>query len=245
MPPHRCYVEVFGGMGSVLLNKRPSKVEVYNDKYGDLVNFFICVKTDPQKLSMELDKLPYSRKVFLKLIDDFKGKDIDDPFCLDYVRASHFFYLLHLGFAAHTPLDLNRGDFGYGTTRNRAVEFRKKIKTLNWAATRLSNVLIECFDFLDCLKRYDTSETLFYCDPPYISTRNAGIPFGENDHLNLCEALKTVKGKWILTYGNHPLIQEWYKPYVIRFVDTSQSANLSHSLRNQNQHLIISNFKTL
>ena len=44
LPGHTCYVEVFGGAGWVLFAKGPSKVEVYNDIDGELVNFFRVVK---------------------------------------------------------------------------------------------------------------------------------------------------------------------------------------------------------
>jgi len=45
IPEHTVYVEPFGGFCSVLLNKPPSNVEVYNDISRDLVNLMLCVKT--------------------------------------------------------------------------------------------------------------------------------------------------------------------------------------------------------
>ncbi|MHA1632769.1 MAG: DNA adenine methylase [Candidatus Freyarchaeota archaeon] len=47
IPPHRCYVEVFGGGAPLLLNKPPSPHEVYNDLDGKLVNLFMVVKEKP------------------------------------------------------------------------------------------------------------------------------------------------------------------------------------------------------
>jgi DNA adenine methylase len=44
---HQTYCEPFGGSAVVLLAKSPSKVEVYNDIDGDLVNLFRVLR-DPQ-----------------------------------------------------------------------------------------------------------------------------------------------------------------------------------------------------
>jgi len=52
LPPHRCYVEVFGGMGSVLLAKTRSHVEVYNDINSDLFNMFRCLQERPARCDL-------------------------------------------------------------------------------------------------------------------------------------------------------------------------------------------------
>jgi len=39
--PHERYIEPFGGSGAVMFAKEPSKCDVYNDIYSDLVTFYI------------------------------------------------------------------------------------------------------------------------------------------------------------------------------------------------------------
>jgi DNA adenine methylase len=57
IPEHETYVEVFGGVGSLLLNKPPSKVEVFNDIDGDLINLFLVVRDTSCKLRHVLSPL--------------------------------------------------------------------------------------------------------------------------------------------------------------------------------------------
>jgi len=40
IPYHKIYVEVFGGTGIQLLVKDPSELEVYNDRYGGITEYF-------------------------------------------------------------------------------------------------------------------------------------------------------------------------------------------------------------
>ena len=54
-PDHRIYVEPYGGMANVLLKKKPSDVEVYNDLDRRLVNLFQFIR-DPDKV-LELQRL--------------------------------------------------------------------------------------------------------------------------------------------------------------------------------------------
>ena len=45
-PRHRCYVECFGGAGSVLMQKQRSRSEVYNDKWDLVVNVFRVLRDE-------------------------------------------------------------------------------------------------------------------------------------------------------------------------------------------------------
>jgi len=40
IPKHRIYLELFGGSAKLLLNKEPSKIEVYNDYSKQIANLF-------------------------------------------------------------------------------------------------------------------------------------------------------------------------------------------------------------
>jgi DNA adenine methylase len=54
---HRVYVEPFGGAASVLMRKKHSPVEVYNDLWGTVVNVFRILR-DPVQAA-ELARLLY------------------------------------------------------------------------------------------------------------------------------------------------------------------------------------------
>ncbi|MBV6573885.1 DNA adenine methylase, partial [Acinetobacter baumannii] len=62
-PNHNVYVEPFGGGASVLLNKEPSRVEVYNDLDDDVVNFFKVLRNKElaKQLAEAIYLTPYSR----------------------------------------------------------------------------------------------------------------------------------------------------------------------------------------
>ncbi len=65
-PEHTCFVEVFGGAARVLANEDSdtSDVEVYNDRDGDLVQFFEVLRDRTEELVEWLDRTPYSREIY-------------------------------------------------------------------------------------------------------------------------------------------------------------------------------------
>lgn len=76
---------------------------------------------------------------------------------------------------------------------------------------RLKGVVIEHRDFEPLIKTYDRKEALFYLDPPYVGTEKYyHVSFGIEDHQRLAELLKGIKGRFILSYNDDPLIRELY-----------------------------------
>jgi DNA adenine methylase len=76
-------------------------------------------------------------------------------------------------------------------------------------------VQIENLPWQDIIRRYDTPETLFYCDPPYLlSTRDGGVGYEHEmtveEHRELAEALNSVKGHVVLSGYASPEYDEWY-----------------------------------
>ena len=61
IPEHRLYCEPFFGGGALYFAKEPSKVEVINDKNGEVVNFFEQLKWHPKKLKGLIGATLHSR----------------------------------------------------------------------------------------------------------------------------------------------------------------------------------------
>lgn len=200
LPKTKIYVEPFGGGASVLLARRPSPVEVYNDLDSGLYDFFI-VLSDPELFEQfyrRVATLPYSRQLFNECRENWQSET-------DKVkRVAMWFVVARQSFS---------GDFGhswgYGITNTRrgmAGEVSKWlscIEGLPQVHDRLQRVQIECNDWRVVMDTYDTPETLFYLDPPYVhSTRSAGNYQHEltaEDHRDLVNICLEAKGKICLS----------------------------------------------
>lgn len=65
-PPHRIYVEPYGGAASILLSKERVASEIYNDLDGEIVNLFRVLRSPDQskKLKRLLELTPFARMEF-------------------------------------------------------------------------------------------------------------------------------------------------------------------------------------
>jgi DNA adenine methylase len=64
LPPCHHYCEPFAGSGAVLLNRRPSPIETYNDLDGEVCNFFRVLRDEKGKLVRAIGLTPFSREEF-------------------------------------------------------------------------------------------------------------------------------------------------------------------------------------
>jgi DNA adenine methylase len=82
-------------------------------------------------------------------------------------------------------------------------------------AQRLLRVQIENAPAVEVIQRYDSPETLFYCDPPYVhesrGDSNAyGYEMTDADHHALAKALRNVKGRVAISGYWCSLMDELY-----------------------------------
>lgn len=203
IPPHEVYVEVFGGAAALLFAKERSPVEVYNDVDKELVNLFTVVRDRRDEFLRRLELLPYSRELYRRYTSEIEEGKIVDP--VD--RAVAFYYCMRSAFAGRWG-----AGWAFGKAHRRQPSaWANSAETINAIADRLRNVYVDCLDFRKCIRNWDSDETFFFLDPPYLDTAQARpTDFSEQDHRDLAAMLSEVKGKWLLTYGNHPLIRQLY-----------------------------------
>lgn len=196
LPDHTCYAEPFGGSGAVLFAKEPSEVEVFNDRDGDIVQFFEVLRERPDDLQAWLEAVPFARDLYTEWSEAFyNGVRPDDP----VKRAGRFFALRYMQFGGKYH---GVSGFGGNPTRNGGRAMRNKVAELHTFADRLRHAYIESIDWSKVVERYDRPETVFYCDPPYVGTEgyyNEGV-----DHRDLCETLSTIDGYAIVSYDSVP-----------------------------------------
>ena len=78
-PESRTYIEVFGGMGSIMWNKRPiSYRNVYNDLDSRLVCIFEAIRDDADELIRRLYYTPDSREEFETAIRKLNSNECTD-----------------------------------------------------------------------------------------------------------------------------------------------------------------------
>lgn len=230
LPEHDTYVEVFGGAGSLLINKLPSKVEVFNDIDGDLVNLFMVVRDKPREFVEKFRWLLYSRELRKRWSKEI---GINDPI----EKAARFYYVARSCFSG-------KWDSGWSFKGNKPQRFFDSLTQIYSIAERLKRVHMDHLDFRKCIKNWDSSTTFFFCDPPYLGKHLYRKNLTIQDHLDLREVLGKVKGKWLLTYNNHPKIRELYKRFINEEARMPKTASLvkSGQQRKKFTNLLIRNY---
>lgn len=203
IPRSRIYVEPFGGGASVLLNRERMEVEVYNDLDGALVNLFEVVRDDAafRDFCGVLYYTPYSRETFNRALDW-------DTMEGNVVRAAAFYTVINQSISGKRLA--SRGDWARGRADNLAERWFARQEKLADIHARIRSVQIEARDALDILQEWDTPDTTFYCDPPYIlETRTKrkyyAVEPGDEYHERLVDVLLNVKGNVVLSGYDHPI----------------------------------------
>lgn len=214
LPKTTHYCEPFGGSAAVLINREPAPVETYNDIYGEVVNFFRVLREQSDELVEAIGLTPFSREEFELAISEPDGE-------VSSMERARRFYIrarqVRTGLAqkatsgrwAHCKLTSRAGMAGAVSRWLGAVE------DLPLIAQRLLRVQIESAPAIEVIRRYDSKETLFYCDPPYPHGSRADSnayanEMTDDDHRQLAKVLRNVRGKVALSGYHCDLMDELY-----------------------------------
>ncbi len=196
LPAHTVYCEVFAGSAKLLFAKEPSRREVLNDLSGDVTNFFRVVKHRGSELAERLELECIHAGRFRELRESAPACEVD--------RALRFAYLTWYSFSAKGE-HFARPALAGGN--------RKPLDTvrelLRRTAERLAAVYIEERDFAEMLGRYDSPDTLFYLDPPYVAFQTNGRyePLHQERRTEMFAAIAELKGKCLVSFDDHPEIR--------------------------------------
>ncbi|ADJ23002.1 D12 class N6 adenine-specific DNA methyltransferase [Hyphomicrobium denitrificans ATCC 51888] len=205
-PPHRIYVEPYGGAASVLLRKPRAYCEIYNDLDDEIVSLFRLLR-DPAKAERLRDLVamtPYARAEF----EEAYGETADE-----FERSRRTLVRSWMGHGS-SGLRGHKTGFRLGSKREHttsSIDWANWPKALPAIVDRLQGVMIEKRPALSLLERHDEPDTLFYVDPPYVfSTRSQKRLGGDlyhgyrhemsdDDHGQLLDCLSSRVGMVVLS----------------------------------------------
>lgn len=219
------YVEPFSGMYWVFFNmdlkEYPNlKRVVYNDFNPLNYNLFKCIQ-NPTELLKSIESIDCQKfgeentpEIYKNQFNQFQKEIFSEGFktnCPDYETAAKYVYVLTQVFSGSKPETSSFIDLK-GKYKSKYLTFRDKLSKPNWIEHFLKITNVENMDFGDVIEKYDSEKTYFYTDPPYWKTENyySNHDFDRNDHERLANSLKSIEGKFSLSYYDFELLNEWF-----------------------------------
>lgn len=204
LPSHEIYVEPFGGSAAVLLQKPRSRVEIYNDLDGEIVNLFRVVRDDAMRAQLidALNATPYARAEF-----EAAWNVADEPI----ERARRLCVRAQMGFGAlgstrplHSPIGFAADIWSDGPG-----QWLRYPARLAAVGARLSGTMIEHMPAVELIAKYDAPGVLFYIDPPYLPEVRNSVSRGLGrdyrcemsafEHADLLAMLANLRGMAVVS----------------------------------------------
>jgi DNA adenine methylase len=242
LPEAHHYCEPFAGSAAVLINRSPSPIETYNDIDGEVVNFFKMLRDFPEDLTRVIGLTPFSREEFYTAINgSIQGVTQLERARRFYIRARQ----TRTGLAQTATL----GRWANCKNTSRAgmsgvvSRWLGGVEALGEIGDRLLRVQIENRPALDVIRLYDSPQTLFYCDPPYLhETRGDSNAYGfemiQDEHHQLSWALNRISGKAAISGYRCALMDKLYKGWRRFDADEKQC----HSIKKMRQECLWMNY---
>lgn len=227
-----------------MINRLPSPIETYNDIDGEVVNFFRVLREKKDELLYQIGMTPFSREEF-KLAIQTNG---NGKYLSDVERARRFYIrarqvrtgLAQTASAGRWANCLNTSRSGMSGAVSRWLG---SVAGLEFIASRFLRVQIEHDLAINVIRRYDSAETLFYCDPPYPHSSRGDkkaylYEMTDEEHVELSRVLNDVKGKAVISGYDCELMRILYKDWKIH----KEKPKKAMSIKKERQEVIWTNY---
>lgn len=201
IPKHKIYVEPFFGSGAVFFAKEPSRNEVINDTNDFLITFYRVMHSRFEELCNMIEGTLHSESEYKRAKDILKG----------YVMATD----VEIAWAVWVQTNMSFtnkifGGFEFSKDKTLAASKRRKREQFLLYKNRLKDVMIFNRDALDVIKIFDSEDTFYYLDPPYLNANQGHYAgYTENDLTKLLEVCEKMKGKFLLSHYPNNLIKRY------------------------------------
>lgn len=207
-----------GGSFELYCSQNKNITFIGYDAFEPLINFWNCVKKNPNKLVNKIYLLkPLSKEKFNEI-----KKDLLDTTINKYIRASYYFALNRSSFSGTTLCG------GYSKQAEEKRFTKNSIEKI--LEIDLSNITFECMTFEESIKL--NKDKMLFLDPPYYLEGNNNLYGNKGDlHKNFDHEklfkLIDKRNNWILCYNDCSYIRKLYKNYHIEIAEWSYGMNKS------------------
>ncbi len=247
------YVEPFSGMYWVFYKLDIDKYTnlkrvVYNDFNKLNVNLFNCVRNYDVFYKVISTYESQNSEMFYKFQNELFNSELSvDISKCDYHIASKYVYLLTQVWSGTNP---EKGKFIdlKGKYKSKFDSFVDKLTNPKWQKFFDKIDIVENLDFEEVIRKYDSESTYFYCDPPYYKTENyySNHEFGIETHRRLSDTLKSISGKFSLSYYTFDDLEKWFESedYVWEKKSFNKQAMAKKGLeQSKSEEVLIMNYK--
>jgi DNA adenine methylase len=188
------YIEPFVGAGNIIyrIPYNPKHLEIVNDLDNDMYRIFKGIQMYGYHLRERLPKTLITKEQFINL----KNKK-------DIISLILRYKISYMGAGKYINPSIKSTPF--------------KTTKFNELQERLKNVNIFNEDFTTIINQFNNKKAFFYLDPPYEESKD--YPNAVNP-IDVYNAVKKIKGKFMLSYNDSPLIRNIFKNYNIQSIIT-------------------------